>query len=150
LYVARAKEEVLTVAKSQIQTGIEQELGWSCQKNEVGFSGINVAYEGWTCQPTGNEGVLFVDIWNRKDDPEKVDLLWVVADTNALVENQDKLTILARLAVSQNNSMAASKWVKETLAQASQQGYQAETTIDGVPFEIRVDNRIFLLIVKLK
>lgn len=94
-----AKREIADIAKSkaaipvptsQIKNQLEDDLGLTCQQKA--FPGVHIAYRGWSCKNSPDDMVPVVEIWSRLDEPEKVDLIWMITDQDNLEENKSLLT----------------------------------------------------------
>lgn len=136
----RSGPALLPVATSQIRAVLENDLGLACQAGLTpGSSGIQVSYQGWTCQPTSGDPLPTVDVWSRRDEPEKTDLVWVVTGWPLQGVDQAVLTGAAASAVAAADAGAVREWVSTALPTLRQAGDNAETVIGDV--RLRLDLR---------
>lgn len=137
---------VVPLPATQIKTALESSLGLACQPES--FGGVNVAYRGLSCQAPSYDPATRVEIWGRADDPEKVDLVWVVTDRGNPEKNQALLAAVAAAALPEADARAAQKWVLETLPSLNQDGSRVETTIQAVPLALQIpsETRLNLII----
>lgn len=127
---------LLPVTTSDIKTGLENDLGLTCQAGLLVGGGIRVAYKGWSCGSGASDQIPTVDIWSRRDEPEKTDLVWAV--TVWPIQDQDRalLTSVAALSLSGADAVAAQDWLSATLPSLHQSGDSAETIIGGVSLQL--------------
>lgn len=141
---------VVPLPATQIKSALESSLGLICQPES--FGGVNVAYRGLSCQAPSYDPATRVEIWSRADDPEKVDLVWVVTDRSNPEKNQALLAAVAAAALPEADARAAQKWVLETLPLLNQNAGRVETTIQAVPLALQIpsETRLHLIIGTLK
>lgn len=127
---------VLKTTATQIKTEVESKLGLSCQSE--GFAGTNVAYRGWACKGSTQDKVNMVDIYSRRDEPEKVDMVWVIMDRTNADKNQAFMESVAGIAAPEADPQAVQKWLAESMSALSQTNPRITTTIQGIPFVLYI------------
>ncbi len=133
---------VITAPAAQIKTELEKRHGLVCEFDPKLMRG---AYQNWTCQAPATTALFYV----RQDAPEKVDLI-------AMSVKQDKaaafFTEVVQMALPEVDPRAAQDWIAQTAATLSEGNNEAETTINGVPFNLSLtwDNGLSLKIGGLK
>jgi hypothetical protein len=126
-------EAVISVTSSQIKTRLEDDLKLTCQSE--GFPGLYIAYRGWSCKKSIDSMLPDVQVWSRKEEPEKVDLIWMTTDQVNPEENQKILKAVIAIVFSESDSLAAQQWCLGLLS-SGQSKSRTENIINGIPLTL--------------
>jgi hypothetical protein len=124
---------VLAPSASVVKSTLERDLKLVCQSE--GFAGVKIAYRGWRCTSSG-EVTGSVDLYARRDEPEKLDLVWAVV-TRA---NTDKdLAFLMKLVAAadpQSDRDAVQKWLTGAIPALQQKGSRVSQDFKGISYTV--------------
>jgi hypothetical protein len=124
---------VIPVTTSQIKTRLKDDLKLTCQSE--GFPGLNIAYRGWSCKKSADTMLPDLQIYSRKDEPEKVDLIWLTTSQENPEENQKILKAVIAIVFSESDSLAAQQWCLGLLA-SGQSKSRTDNIINGIPLTL--------------
>ncbi len=126
-------EAVIPVTTSQIKTRLEDDLKLICQSE--GFPGHYIAYRGWSCKKSTDTLLPDVQIYSRREEPEKVDLIWMTTYQDNPEENQKILKALIAMVFSESDSLAAQQWCLGLLS-SGQSKSRTDNIINNIPLTL--------------
>jgi hypothetical protein len=121
---------VLPAATSHITDQLEKTLNLACKQES--FGGVNIAYRGWRCTPPAGGEFPSVDVWSRRDEPEKADLVWLTTDRSDSDKDQAQMLTVIQIALQSDDAAAGKKVYQEAVSQKS----RVESTLGEVPLVV--------------
>lgn len=126
----------LAPSTSTIKSTLERDLKLNCQSE--GFAGVKIAYRGWRCKTATGEVTAIVDLYARKDAPEKVDMLWVIVTRANPEKDLVFLMSVVGSADPKVDQTVVQKWLAEAIPALQQKGSRVKTTFQGIEYIVDV------------
>lgn len=129
----QSSRAVLAPAASVLKTALERDFKATCQSE--GFAGVQIAYRGWRCAASG-EVTAAVDLYARRDEPEKLDLVWAVVTRANPEKDLAFLMKLVTLAHPEADQAAVQQWLSGAIPALQQKGARVSQAFQGVNYTV--------------
>lgn len=124
---------VLPVNADQMAPKLEllaNQYGLTCAKES--WAGTTLVYERELCSPANAALHPSVEVYSRRDDPQKIDLVSAIQTLADEESAADYFLAVAELALTEDSSANAATWLRASLQEVIESGASATTTVGGV------------------
>lgn len=124
---------LLPISADQMQPDLESlvnQYGLTCAKE--GWAGNYLIYEREYCTPKNNLNFPSLEVFSRRDDPQKVDLVSAIQISADVGSTADYFSAVADLVLTEDSSASTAEWLRASVIQVVESGASATTTVETV------------------
>jgi hypothetical protein len=132
------------IPSEDVKAALERDLGLACKAGGIDdWGGHQLAYTGWRCTSQGIRHDIVVQVFCRRDEPEKTDMISVSMMQQVSKNNQNEtfMTAIAALALPEAERPAARQWMHDSFPALNQGSGNVEktkkTNLQGVAYLLK-------------